>query len=61
MKVGLEPAEPIGIYDVPAPADAAPNVRSIRVANYGVVPLVVQTLRLQNRIYERARDLLEHL
>lgn len=54
MKVGLEPAEPIGIYDVPAPPDAAPQVRSIGVANIGAVYLVKRSLDLQNAIYTAA-------
>lgn len=61
MKVGLEPAEPIGIYDVPAPPDAAPQVRSIEVDRVLAIPLIEKTFQLENKIYERARDLLHSL
>lgn len=61
MKTGLEPAEPIGVYDHPSPPDAAPQIGSVEVAYTGVIPLVQYTTGLTNRIYRKARDILSHL
>lgn len=61
MKVGFEPATPIGVYDHPSPPEAAPQIGSVEVANVGVIPLLYATTGLVNKIYEKARSVLQSI
>jgi hypothetical protein len=46
---------------VPAPPDAAPQVQSVQVDRILAVPLIEKTFQLENKIYRRAKQLIDSL
>ena len=52
---------PIGVYDHPPPPEAAAFIRSVQLADIGVIPLLERTTAAGNWLYNRVSHLLAGL